>query len=187
MPAGRRSEWPPLSITATLCSLAQEDRGALALCERNRIRAFFRILGPTPHLLWLGSRCAYRQSFDSGRLATAAQGGGIWGHSGVCQRWGRTCFVITGNTFTSPGDQWSGGEAIVRLQAGPIFTGQPTDFWAPTNWQSLDNSDTDLGGFAARYLYDVARATPSHSCSLWAKMAMLIWSTETTWVALPRR
>src|SRR5262249_57735599 len=53
-----------------------------------------------------------------------------------------------------------GGEAIVRLQAGPTFTGNPTDFWAPANWQSLDNSDTDLGGCSA-ILIDVAGATPS--------------------------
>lgn len=69
-------------------------------------------------------------------------------------------FVITGNTFTNPGDPWSGGEAIVRLQAGPTFTGNPTDFWAPFNWQSLDNSDTDLGGCSA-ILIHVPNATPS--------------------------
>ena len=90
---------------------------------------------------------------------TAAEGGGIWGHSGVASD-GTNMFVITGNTFTSPGDPWSGGEAIVRLQAGPIFTGNPTDFWAPANWQSLDNSDTDLGGCSA-ILIDVPGATPS--------------------------
>ena len=69
-------------------------------------------------------------------------------------------FVITGNTFTSHGDPWSGGEAIVRLQAGPTFSGNPTDFWAPANWQSLDASDTDLGGCSA-ILIDVPGATPS--------------------------
>jgi hypothetical protein len=87
--------------------------------------------------------------------ATAAEGGGIWGHGGVASG-GTNMFVITGNTFTSPGDPWSGGEAIVRLQAGPVFS----DFWAPPNWQSLDNSDTDLGGCSAT-LIDVPGANPS--------------------------
>ena len=41
-----------------------------------------------------------------------------------------------------------------------MFTGNPTDFWAPANWQSLDNSDTDLGGCSA-ILIDVPGATPS--------------------------
>ena len=57
-------------------------------------------------------------------------GGGIWGHSGVASD-GTNMFVITGNTFNTGGN-WMGGEAIIRLQAGPVFTGQPTDYWAPT-------------------------------------------------------
>ena len=40
------------------------------------------------------------------------------------------------------------------------MTGQPTDYWAPTNWFSLDNGDTDLGGVSAM-LIDVPGATPS--------------------------
>jgi FG-GAP-like repeat len=49
-----------------------------------------------------------------------------------------------------------GGEAVIRLQAGPVFSG----FWAPSNWFSLDQSDTDLGGVSAT-LVDVPGATPS--------------------------
>src|SRR6266566_4229178 len=58
--------------------------------------------------------------------ATDAIGGGIWGHGGVASD-GTDLFVVTGNTFTSPGDPWSGGEAIIRFQAGPVLD----DFWAP--------------------------------------------------------
>jgi hypothetical protein len=49
-----------------------------------------------------------------------------------------------------------GGEAIIRLQAGPVFS----DFWAPPNWFSLDQGDIDLGGCSAT-LIDVPGATPS--------------------------
>jgi len=35
-----------------------------------------------------------------------------------------------------------------------------TDYWAPTNWLSLDNSDTDVGGVSATVI-DVPGATPS--------------------------
>ncbi len=90
--------------------------------------------------------------------ATEAVGGGIWGHSGVASD-GTNMFVITGNTFNTGGN-WMGGEAIIRLQAGPIFSGQPTDYWAPTNWFSLDQGDTDLGGCSA-ILVDVPGANPS--------------------------
>ena len=87
--------------------------------------------------------------------ATDAIGGGIWGHGGVASD-GTNMFVVTGNTFTNPGDSWSGGEAIIRLQAGPVLD----DFWAPLNWQSLDQGDTDLGGCSAT-LIDVPGAAPS--------------------------
>jgi len=64
-------------------------------------------------------------------------------------------FVITGNTFNTQGN-WMGGEAVIRLQAGPVFSG----FWAPANWFSLDQTDTDVGGVSAT-LVDVPGATPS--------------------------
>jgi len=90
--------------------------------------------------------------------ATNATGGGIWGHSGVASD-GTNMFVITGNTFGTGGN-WGGGEAIIRLQAGPVFSGNTTDYWAPINWFALDNGDTDLGGCSAMLL-DVPGSTPS--------------------------
>ena len=44
-------------------------------------------------------------------------------------------------TLTNTGGNWSGGEAVIRFQPGPIFSGNPSDYWAPTNWLSLDQSD----------------------------------------------
>ena len=87
--------------------------------------------------------------------ATDAEGGGIWGHGGVASD-STSMFVVTGNTFTTPQSPWSGGEAIVRFNAGPVFS----DFWAPVNWQALDGSDTDLGGCSATVI-DVPGANPS--------------------------
>ena len=82
-----------------------------------------------------------------GAWATTAIGGGIWGHGGVASD-GTNIFVVTGNTFNT-GGTWGGGEAIIRLQPGPIFSGNPGDYWAPTNWLSLDNGDIDVGGCGA--------------------------------------
>jgi hypothetical protein len=53
-----------------------------------------------------------------------------------------------------------GGEAVIRFQPGPIFTGSPADYWAPLNWLTLDNQDKDLGG-SGPLLVDVPGATPS--------------------------
>ena len=90
--------------------------------------------------------------------ATTARGGGVWGIGGVAID-GVNPFVATGNTFNT-GGVWSGGEAIIRFQPGPIFTGSPSDYWAPTNWLNLDNGDIDLGG-SGPVLLDVPGATPS--------------------------
>jgi hypothetical protein len=112
--------------------------------------------------------------------ATAAIGGGIWGHSGVASD-GTNMFVITGNTFNTQGN-WMGGEAIIRLQAGPVFS----DFWAPLNWFSLDQSDTDVGGVSAT-LVDVPGATPSQLVLALGKdgMAYLLNRNNLGGVSLP--
>src|SRR5437762_9078562 len=112
--------------------------------------------------------------------ATAAVGGGIWGHSGVASD-GTNVFVITGNTFNAQGN-WMGGEAVIRLQAGPVFS----DFWAPPNWFSLDQSDTDVGGVSAT-LVDVPGATPSQLVLALGKdgMAYLLNRNNLGGVSLP--
>ncbi len=90
--------------------------------------------------------------------ATTAIGGGVWGHGGVASD-GTNMFVVTGNTFNT-GGTWGCGEAVIRLQAGPVFTESSVNYWAPTNWLSLDNGDRDLGGSGA-VLINVPGATPS--------------------------
>ena len=91
--------------------------------------------------------------------ATSAIGGAIWGVGGVASD-GKNPFVATGNTFNTGGN-WGGGEAVIRFQPGPIFSGSPSDYWAPLDWLDLDNLDFDLGG-CGPLLVDVPGATPSH-------------------------
>ena len=91
--------------------------------------------------------------------ATSAIGGGIWGVGGVASD-GKNPFVATGNTFNTDGN-WGGGEAVIRFQPGPIFSGSPSDYWAPLDWFDLDNLDFDIGG-CGPLLVDVPGATPSH-------------------------
>ena len=155
----------PVDLNATVSyngipfvSLAQENRGALALVNGIVYNSYSGYLGDCGnyHGWVVGVDISNPASVHG--WATTALGGGIWGHSGVASD-GTNTFVITGNTFNTGGN-WMGGEAIIRLQAGPTWTGQPTDYWAPINWFSLDNSDADLGGVSAT-LIDVPGATPS--------------------------
>jgi hypothetical protein len=156
--------WPvDLDATASYGTLNfdshyQEERGGLALVNGIVYVSFSGYVGDcgTYHG-WVVGIDINNPSSVAG-WATTAIGGGIWGHGGVASD-GTNMFVVTGNTFNTGGN-WMGGEAIIRLQAGPIWTGNTTDYWAPTNWLSLDNSDTDLGGVSATVV-DVPGATPS--------------------------
>src|SRR5204863_5488782 len=67
--------------------------------------------------------------------ATAAgtYGGAIWGVGGIASD-GTNPFVTTGNTINT--GTWEGGEAVIRFQPGPIFSGNSSDYWAPTYWQT---------------------------------------------------
>src|SRR3954470_4239944 len=155
----------PVDLNATVIyngipfvSLAQEQRGGLALVNGIVYSSYSGYVGDCGNYHgWVVGVDINNPSNVHG-WATTAIGGGIWGHGGVASD-GTNMFVVTGNTFNTGGN-WMGGEAIIRLQAGPTWTGMPTDYWAPSNWFNLDNSDTDLGGVSAT-IVDVPGATPS--------------------------
>ena len=77
---------------------------------------------------------------------TRASGGGIWAQGGIAGD-GTNLFVTTGNTFGA--NSWMDGEAIIRLHPGLAHSNDTHDFFTPSNWKSLDNSDQDLGGTEA--------------------------------------
>ncbi len=139
-------------------SLVENERAALALVNGTVYVPYSGHAGDcgTYHGWVVGVRINNPASVTA--WAPTAIGGGIWGHGGIASD-GTNMFVVTGNTFNTGGN-WSGGEAIIRLQDGPIFNSNPANYWAPTNWLSLDNTDTDLGGCGA-VLIDVPGATPS--------------------------
>src|SRR5262249_26473991 len=60
---------------------------------------------------------------------------------------GRSLFVATGNTIGA--SEWADGEAIIRLGLDLKRSQDPRDFFAPSDWKSLDNADADLGGVGA--------------------------------------
>lgn len=81
----------------------------------------------------------------TGSWKTRSAGGGIWAQGGVATD-GTGLFATTGNTF-SP-SVWEDGEAVVRLFPG-LARPKAKDYFAPSNWLSLDNQDLDLGGTEA--------------------------------------
>lgn len=89
--------------------------------------------------------------------ATDALQGGCWAPSGLAFD-DTFIYAATGNTYGVT--TWAGGEAIIRLTAGPVFSGDTADFFTPSNWLALDIDDLDLGG-TGPVLLDVPGANPS--------------------------
>jgi outer membrane protein assembly factor BamB len=83
----------------------------------------------------------------AGHWQTSAVGGGIWSQGGIASD-GKYLFATTGNTFNA-NNVWGGGEAILRFLPGLAAPAAPADYYAPANWQALDNGDADLGGTEA--------------------------------------
>jgi hypothetical protein len=158
------SGWPvDVNATATyngmtFDSLVQEQRGALALVNGIVYVSYSGYAGDCGLYRGWVVGVDINDPANVHAWATTAMGGGIWGHGGVASD-GTNVFAVTGNTFNTGGN-WMGGEAIIRLQSGPTWTGQPADYWAPGNWLSLDNNDVDLGGVSATVI-DVPGAAPS--------------------------
>jgi hypothetical protein len=107
--------------------------------------------------------------------ADALSGSGIWGPSGIASD-GVSLFVATGNNHGSYASSWDGGwgaatgdgDAVLRLDPGPTFTFGPANYFAPSNFVSLDSADYDLGSIGP-VLFDVPGATPSHLAVAYGK------------------
>jgi hypothetical protein len=142
--------WPvDVEATATYNGLQfiaaiQQQRAALGIVDNILYVAYGAF--PDCNLFhgWLvGVPINNPASVTAWAAATGDHGGGIWGVGGVASD-GANPFVTTGNTWTN--GNWSGGEAVIRFQPGPIFSGSSSDYWVPMNWLDLDNRDRDLGG-----------------------------------------
>lgn len=147
--------------TNTFTSLSQNQRSALGLFGGYVYVAFSGHDGDcNTYHGWL---VGVQENNSSNVLAwsTTANGGGSWGVGGVATDNGTNAFITTGNTMGTTGaSSWAGGEAVIRFQPGPIFSKLTNDYWAPTNWSSLDSADLDLSG-CGPLIVDVPGATPS--------------------------
>lgn len=74
---------------------------------------------------------------------TRARGGGIWAPGGLSVV-GHDIFFATGNTFGAR--TWSDGEAVFRVRSGLQRSDSKRDYFAPSDWRTLDAYDEDLGG-----------------------------------------
>src|SRR6266481_4152196 len=157
--------WPvDVEATATYNGLdftpsIQQQRPALGIVGNILYVGYGSMADCSPSHGWLvGVPIDNPASVTAWAAATDTHGGSIWGVGGIASD-GKNPFVTTGNTFSPP--DWQGGEAVIRFQPGPIFSGSSADFWVPENWLDLDSFDEDLGS-SGPLLVDVPDATPSH-------------------------
>ena len=118
--------------------------------------------------LWHGWLVAVQISNPTNVLAwaTSALGGGAWAVAGVASDDGITPYLATGNTLSTT--NWGGGEAVIRFQPGAVFSGATRDYWAPTNWITLDRGDEDIG-CSGVLMVDAPGATPSRLAMVFGK------------------
>lgn len=83
---------------------------------------------------------------DPGNLVafqSRARGGAVWAPGGLSVV-GNDIFFATGNTFGA--STWSDGEAVFRVGPDLQRSDDKRDFFAPSDWRTLDARDEDLGG-----------------------------------------
>lgn len=146
-----------ISGTNVFNALAQGQRGALAVIGTNLYVPYGGLYGDcgTYHGWIVG--VPLNSPTNIMAWATTAKGGGAWAVGGVASD-GTDPFLATGNTFGA--STWGGGEAVLHFQPGLVLAKGVTNYWAPTNWSTLDNQDLDIGG-SGPLLVDVPGATPS--------------------------
>ena len=128
--------WPvDVEATATYNGInftpaIQQQRPALGIVGNILYVGYGSMRDCSPYHGWLvGVPIDNPASVTAWAAATDSHGGAIWGVGGVASD-GKNPFVTTGNTFNTS-KIWEGGEAVIRFQPGPIFSGSPSDYWAP--------------------------------------------------------
>jgi len=94
-----------------------------------------------------GDLSGLRVDFES-TAGSGHSGGGIWAAGGTSSDASANVYAATGNGF-GLGSTFDFSETVVKISpAGP----GAVDWWAPTNWPSLDSGDTDIGSFTPSVL-----------------------------------
>ena len=88
----------------------------------------------------VGSATSGTGSLLSFPLPTPNGGGGTWASSGSAMDPSNNLYIATGNTFCSGGCAYDYGESVLKLSSSLSLL----DHFAPSDWASLNASDTDL-------------------------------------------
>jgi len=173
--AERPGGWPidVSSAVPGFDSPHQNQRGALLLVSGVLYVPYGGHFGDClPYYGWvIGLRLAKPSSVQAWRAAgpptwntrPPVGAAGIWATGGLASD-GTYVYAATGNSMNggfAATPSWVGGDAVFKLEAGPKFSSNTADYFYPSNWATLDEGDTDLGG-ANPVLVDMPGAAYPH-------------------------
>lgn len=127
----------------TFIARDQNERGALGILNGRVYVPFGGHFGDCGQYRGWVVGLSMKDPKDAVFWATRARGGGIWAPGGISSD-GVSLFVSTGNTFGA--SSWADGESVIRLAPNLKPSDRREDYFAPSDWQSLDSRDLDLGG-----------------------------------------
>jgi len=140
---------PPPSAGRRFDAGAQQQRGALALVNGVVYVPFGGYWGDCgDYHGWVVGVPAASPASQQAYATPTGREGGIWATGGAATDSDAALYVATGNSdSTGPMDF---GDAVLRLTTRPAlrFSGAPRDYFAPSNYVALNNTDGDLGSTA---------------------------------------
>jgi outer membrane protein assembly factor BamB len=134
---------PGVSVTV------EQERGALALSRGMVYIPYGGLYGDCGQYHGFVVGVPENNSFSpiSYQVPTGREGG-IWGPSGMAIDSSGNIYVATGNSASTTNFDF--GDAVIQLSP----TLQETNYFAPSNWASLNSGDVDLGSVGPALLND---------------------------------
>jgi hypothetical protein len=154
---------PPASNGFRFDSAAQQERAALSLVHGIVYVAFGGYWGDCGEYHgWVVAVPVAAPAKQEAYATPTRRMGGIWAHGGMSADGEGRLYAGTGNSDS--GGRVDFGEAVLRLETAPSlrFSATGHDFFMPSNFASLNDTDSDLGSFTPMVLPDQPGTSTPH-------------------------
>jgi hypothetical protein len=140
---------PPATAGVRFDPGPQQQRGALALVQEAVYVPFGGYFGDCgDYHGWVVGVPTAQPDRQQAFVTPTHREGGIWAAGGLAADAAANLYAATGNSDSrGPVDL---GNSVIRLATAPklAFSGRAADFFAPSNFAALNETDTDLGSSA---------------------------------------